>query len=370
MLLIGFITHAFVVVAALALGDRHSMILKQDSSVWSTVVSLTGDHFSLPGAEKRFVQVIPSGATAVTAGTDYSIVLTQVGGISVIGQNNHGQLGDGTKNRKYKFTSVRIVPFAKAVAAGGYHTLILTQDGGVWASGWNNFGQLGDVSPSYVSRFRLVLSSGTSVIAIATGDFHSMVLKQDGSIWAAGRNKEGQLGDGSKDDRRSFVKIMSSGGARMAGGDDHSIVLKRDGSVWTTGSNEFGQLGDGSPRGRSRYVQAISGGATAVAAGRRHSIVLKQDGCVWTAGYNLYGQLGDGTTTNSKTFVQVTADKAKTVAAGAFHSMLLKQDGSIWATGSNQYGQFGDGTATREQKFVRIMPFGNGTGLSTIITFV
>ena len=64
----------------------------------------------------------------------------------------------------------------------------------------------------------------------------------------------------------------------LALGDRHSILLKQDGSVQTTGYNAFGQLGDGSKIDRSSFIQVISSGVKAVAAGTSHSMVLKQDG--------------------------------------------------------------------------------------------
>lgn len=59
--------------------------------------------------------------------------------------------------------------------------------------------------------YPLVVHAG--VKAIAAGSFHSMVIKTDGSVWAAGNNEKGQLGDGdgSKIHRPSFVKVVSPG---------------------------------------------------------------------------------------------------------------------------------------------------------------
>ena len=88
-------------------------------------------------------------------------------------------------------------------------------------------------------------------------------------------------------------------------GASHSMVLKQDGSVWTTGFNDYGQLGDKSNVARSSFVEVITGGVKAVAAGYSHSMALKQDGSVWATGYNKYGQLGDGTASNKRSFVKV-----------------------------------------------------------------
>ena len=49
--------------------------------------------------------------------------------------------------------------------------------------------------------------SHTGAQAIAAGFEHSMVLKQDGSVWATGRNKLGQLGDGTTTQRNRFTMV-------------------------------------------------------------------------------------------------------------------------------------------------------------------
>ena len=52
----------------------------------------------------------------------------------------------------------------------------------------------------------------TGAKAIAAGDYCSMVLKQDGTVWATGRAGPGNFGDGAfVADRLTFVKVMSSG---------------------------------------------------------------------------------------------------------------------------------------------------------------
>ena len=91
---------------------------------------------------------------------------------------------------------------------------------------------------------------------------------------------------------------MFAGFARLALCDQHSIILKQDGSVWSTGFNEDGQLGDGSIIDKVKFTHVFSGDAKAVAAGNDHSLVLKRDGSVWTTGQNVHGQLGDGSKEN------------------------------------------------------------------------
>ena len=337
----------------LALGD-HSMILKEDGSVWSTGATESG-------LSNHFVKMIPNGAMAVAAGTGFSIVLKKDSSVWAVGRNFRGQLGDGTKYKRDTFFFVRVIIGAKAVAAGGYHGMILTREGSVWGTGWNVYGQLGDDSSSYRARFCVVISSGVKVVAVAAGELHSVLLKQDGSVWAAGRNQYGQLGDGSDTDRKSFVKVMSRGAKAVAAGGYHSMVLKEDGSVWATGWNEFGQLGDGSTSDRSDYLQ-VSSGVKSVAAGRRHTMLLKHNGSVWGTGYNNHAQLGiRWKTAKNNVFEEVFSAGVEVIAAGAFRSMVVKQDGSIWITDSNAQPRISNAPILTRDTFVKIEPFDNGS---------
>ena len=358
---------------AFALGDQHTVIMKQDGSVWSTAITLHGGRIPSRGIVKSFIKMIPSGVMAMAAGLSFTMVLKQDGSLWGMGRNFKGQLGDGTKLRKLTFSFVKDILGPKAVAAGGYHSMVLSQKGQVWTTGWNNYGQLGDGFPIlYRTRFFAVMDSEDSqskAVAIAAGDFHSIVLKRDGSVWAAGRNNNGQLGDGSKDDRSRFVKVMSSDAANVAAGSYHSVVVKQDGSVWTAGCNQYGQIGDGLTTDRVNYVKVVSSKAKAVAAGGQHSMMLKQDGSVWATGNNQYGQLGDGSTAHSNVFLEAIYYGARAVAAGSMHSMVIMQGGSLWAAGSNKYGQFGDGSVKSESKlFVRLAPFRDGKGQGTMLT--
>merc|ERR1719201_904458 len=235
--------------------------------------------------------------------------------------------------------------------------MVVKQDGSVWGTGANSRGQLGDGSQIRKRRFVQVIDSGayaqpgvqviySGAKAVAAGRAHTMVLKQDGTVWATGYNYYHQLGDGSTTSRSNFVQVINSIVA-VAARSAYSMVLKQDGSVWTTGSIRAGIE-------NRRFVQVIDSGVKAMAAGYDHSMMLKQDGSVWTAGDNFRGQLGDESTNGRSKFVQVIDSGVTAVAAGEYHSMVLKQDGSVWATGGNSAGQLGDGSRIRKNRFVLI----------------
>ena len=112
--------------------------------------------------------------------------------------------------------------------------------------------------------------------------------------------------------------MLESGAKGVAAGEDHSIILKQDGNVWATGKNNFGQLGTGSAVPSTVYIQVVTNGVQAIAAGDWHSMVAKADGSLWATGANMYGQLGDGSTTKRNTFVRVMPRDL-----GALYTLLL-----------------------------------------------
>ena len=120
------------------------------------------------------------------------------------------------------------------------------------------------------------------------------------------------------------VTLASAGG-------DHSMVLKEDGSLWAMGVNGAGELGDGTRTNRHSPVQVMTG-VSSVSAGGLHTMVLKVDGSLWAMGHNGWGQLGDGTTSNRHTPVQVMTG-VSSVSASERYTMFIKDDGSLWAMG-------------------------------------
>jgi alpha-tubulin suppressor-like RCC1 family protein len=226
------------------------------------------------------------------------------------------------------------------LATGDWHSLAVQSDGSLWAWGDNNRGQLGDGTTT--DRY-IPIQVMSGVTAVTAGTQHSLALKSDGTLWVWGANYSGQLGDGSTTDRHTPIQVLS-GVTGMAAGGGHSLALKSDGTLWAWGDNGYGQLGDGTTMHRYTPVQVLSG-VKAVMAGLWHSFALKSDGTLWTWGANYSGQLGDGSTTDRYIPIQVLSGVTD-VAAGYGHSLALKSDGTLWAWGLNISGHLGDGSKT------------------------
>jgi alpha-tubulin suppressor-like RCC1 family protein len=284
----------------------------------------------------------------ISAGWSHSLYLCKDSIPNSWGANGFGQLGDAAIVDKSLAASMIGLTNVKAIVAGYQHSLALKYDSTLWVCGNNTDGQLGDgTNISKSTPFKLNGLSGIIAMSGGTAGFHTLVLKADGTVWAWGKNTDGQLGNGTTTNSNVPVQVTGlTGIVAIAGGEYHSLAIKNDGTAWAWGRNDMGQLGDGSTVNKTTPV-SVSGltGIKSIRGGRYFSLALKNDSTVWTWGENLYGQLGDGTTVNKSTPVKVPGlTRVTAIAGAAFHCLVIKNDSTMRAWGRNTYGNIGDNT--------------------------
>src|SRR5262249_46583035 len=273
----------------------------------------------------------------------------QGGSIKTWGANGFGQLGnppfpsDPYDDPQDVPNLINIV----AVAGGAWHSLAAKADGTVWAWGDNESGQLGNGTTT-TTNVPVRLRTLGNVIAVAGGNQHSLALTGDGTVWAWGSGSNGQLGNNTRGVNKT-TPIQVPGLANIIGiaaGWNHSVALRSDGTVWAWGSGQYGQLGNGQPIDMAIPVPVLGlNNVTSIAAGFVHTLALKSDGTVWAWGYNSSGQLGDNSTLNSAVPVQVlNLSGVAEIAAGYVHNVALTSDARVWAWGDNTRGQLGNGS--------------------------
>jgi alpha-tubulin suppressor-like RCC1 family protein len=268
---------------------------------------------------------------------------------------NGGTLPDGIEvipDSGYLFDGFRLSSKIKKFSTGKSHTIVLTEDGKVYATGKNDYGQLGTGDNNEYAVFTEITSlSRETITDIAAGDGFSIALTKDGRLLATGKNDQGQLGMGHMSYHyNTFTEVTSLAGKNItaiAAGQTYTIVAASDNTVYSTGSNSTGQLGLGDRFLHNSFteVTALRGKAvTSIIAGNLHSFVITTDG-VYGTGYNQRGQLGlENNEEYIYSFTEVTSLNGKDivdVAAGAYHSSAVASDGSLYVTGWNQYSQLG-----------------------------
>ncbi len=202
--------------------------------------------------------------------------------------------------------------------------------------------------PSYT--FNIQGKGGAAVITkIMEGTRFTLTLKSDGTLWASGRNSDGELGIDNNIDQSCSVQVgTGSAWFDVTAGEDFVLALKTDGTLWSWGKNFNGQLGiENIPNQNTPQEVVVGTTWKAIAAGRWTSAAIKTDGTLWDWGNNYWGQLGNGNsgvTANVATPQQVgTANDWKTIIAGENFTIGIKTNSSLWAWGSNSFGQFGTG---------------------------
>jgi alpha-tubulin suppressor-like RCC1 family protein len=272
------------------------------------------------------------------------------------------------------------------ITSGHEHSLAIKSyknTSSVWAWGRNTNGQLGIGSTASPQTSPVQVVKGESggddptyisdVIAVAAGQYHSVALKSDGTVWTWGLNTNGQLGDASTNQRTSPVQVKGPGGTgtlsdikAISCGDTFTVAVKNDGTVYAWGLNNVGQLGYGSYNATSGHadyqktspIQVLNlTGIDSVSSGREHTLALKNDGTVWAWGEGRNsGRLGDGFELIRATPVQVVGSGGigtqltgiTAIVAGGYQSHALKaNDGTVWSWGVNGQGQLGNGTLVK-----------------------
>jgi alpha-tubulin suppressor-like RCC1 family protein len=303
---------------------------------------------------------LPAGTTVTSIGAGsqayHSLAVAAHGLAFAWGSNAYGQLGDGTTTGRDRAWQVEVPEHMPgvdspttitAVSAGTDHSLALTEDGRVLAWGNNDRGQLGDgtttdrIAPVLVNLSGVV-SPHTPIRAIAAGNWYSLAVTSDGEVlaWGAGL----ALGDGKDADSPLPVKTILPEGAKVtkvAAGHQHSLAVTADGRALAWGIDVEGSLGTGDTNGTvPKWVLLPTGvTVTTVAAGDQHSFAVTTDGEALSWGDNSVGQLGDGQASGRKVPGRVTLPTEVEVtdaAAGGDFGVALTSAGEVfgWGTGS------------------------------------
>jgi alpha-tubulin suppressor-like RCC1 family protein len=209
-----------------------------------------------------------------------------------------------------------------------------------------------------------VATASYQVGMVAAGQYHTVSVKSDGTVWAWGYNVYGQIGDGTTTQRNSAVQVLVSGTplagvVAVAAGAYHSVALKSDGSVLAWGLNSSGQCGNNTTTECNNPVQVLKSDGSnlsnivAICAGAYHNLALDTSGNVWAWGLNTNGQLGDGGTalrTEAEQLTTLTGVTVQSLCAGSYHSLLLTRAGGVMAWGLDTNGQLGDGLGKPSQE--------------------
>jgi alpha-tubulin suppressor-like RCC1 family protein len=344
-----------------------------------------------------------SNVTALAAGAGFNLALLGNGTVRSWGGNLYGQLGDGTHagtwRKQLDNVQVSGLSGVQAIAAASSHALALLAGGTVEAWGQNDYGQLGDGSggtekatgePQALPKPVAGLSN---VIAVAAGGGSDFALLANHTVMAWGVNHNGQLGIGetgpetcineiklevacSTRPRQVVIPVKNQRGETqlqplqgviaISAGAEAAYALLENHHVMAWGANGKGQLGTGGPPLRvnltPQEVRSSSTGAAlsnvvAVSGGAFDALALLEGGQVLGWGAVGKGELGAVAHPQSCKKISclptatpvrgLEAVKVSAISAGQGYSLALSA-GKVYAFGKNARGQLGNGSSSND----------------------
>jgi Regulator of chromosome condensation (RCC1) repeat len=173
-------------------GEYFTAVLDTNGMVWyfGGFRSSNGEHLFYEKSPKRLNLTSP--VVKIASGESHLLLLCQDMNCYVIGVAEFGQCGISTSSSTP--LKVYLTEPVLDIYASGFCSFFMTPSG-LYGCGNNGFGELGignykqSLHPQAVS-----FPSQTVIVDVAGGLHHTLFLDDDGQVWAAGKNFDGQLG--------------------------------------------------------------------------------------------------------------------------------------------------------------------------------
>ena len=251
--------------------------------------------------------------------------------------NNNSFINSDTINYKL-YSPIRIGKDTNWSDIGDFGSILLNKDGSIWTINpiWCNT-LLSSISP-------IKYNIGSNWVGISASTNNYLVLNASGFLYSWGRNDFGQLGIGVSGNKYTPFKIGTNNEwTSVSAGFYGTVAIKNDSTLWAWGDN-FG----------SKVPKVISSQKIwkNIITGDGFGFALKYDSTLWAWGANSNGIIGDSTKSNKTILVKVLKlGKVVDFSASRNHVAVIDNFGKLWSWGNNTSGQLGGG-----DKLDRIIP--------------
>lgn len=238
------------------------------------------------------------------------------------------------------------------IDAGNSHTVALKSDGTVWAWGSNRYGQLGNGTFEWETAPKKI-EGLSGFIAIDASYSQTVALKSDGTVWSWGLNYTSiaDSQNAEKNNRPVQIKGLEDI-VEVCAGEFFAAALKSDGTVWTWGDKSY--LGINANEKSAELVTAPVkvnglGSIDHIYCNDRYMLAYEADGTLWIWGEDWRTETYDVLLKPEK--LDIPEDTADIAAGGAF-IIGLRKDGTLWGMGNNGNGQLGTGNMSGDRNTI------------------
>lgn len=207
---------------------------------------------------------------------------------------------------------------------------------------------------------KVKLYDGKDVVSAAYDGGSMYLLKADGTVWASGANRSGQLGMGYTTTNNEPLRQIQGLNdiAEISAGNQYCLARTNSGKVYAWGYNRFWTIGNGDggtyTSGSKTYEKYVAtpyclaslSDIAQIEASQNTAMAIKKDGTSYFWGYwgTSYYVSGYYYTVSSAYSIPTPgATNVEKIALGGTGATILKRDGSLWAMGGNPYGVHGNG---------------------------
>jgi alpha-tubulin suppressor-like RCC1 family protein len=284
---------------------------------------------------------LPAGKKiiAVAVGSMHSLIIDEDGNGYSFGLGSDGRLGDNNTDyhsvsTPFRFTLIDRnngdLPANKklrAIVASYTSSMVIDEDGNAYTFGKGQYGKLGNNDVSNSGTLYRINKAGTTngdlpagkkIIAVSQGQYHSLIIDEDGYGYSFGAGDYGKLGDNDTTSHNVLVPYLINK-ENAANGDlpagtklvsvsaayFHTLILDKAGNSYSFGSQDNGKFGNGQTTGylgtpfRINKANDINGDIPAgtkiafILATDSHSFIIDTDGKAYSFGLSANGRLGD-----------------------------------------------------------------------------
>jgi Regulator of chromosome condensation (RCC1) repeat len=343
-----------------ALNFRQNFGIAASGNFSPAVVDIAVGYYSTglvlaDGTVKMFGSVVQpttalTGVVELAVGYSHACARKTDGTVWCWGDNDNGELGNGTTTSSNAPVKVTGITGATSLAAGFRSSCATTAPfNSVSCWGNDSSGQFGDgttvdkLTPINTGYRAARMSFGEAVLCVVdTGS-----LKGE----CSGDNTYGELGIGSTTTVTGVIISDNSALSNIAGGYGHVCAVDTSGRLSCWGNNSTGQLGLGNET--NALTPTLVSSLTAVAevsAPSAATCARTTSGAVYCWGDNFYGELGDGTNTARLAPTTPILQNSKKIRSAGYNTCSLQADASVLCWGYNGFGELGDGTFTTSNK--------------------
>ena len=245
---------------------------------------------------------------------------------------------------------------------GEYHTITLSNDGTLYSFGFNRDGQLG------LGHFRDVslptpIPNLPKINQVSCSWNFTVCVDEEGFLWSFGKNNSGQLGTGNTTKFNVPQKILDIPPVlSVSCGYGYTLIITNDDHLWSCGNNEFGQLCNENEKSQLILQKTSFSSISKISAGCDHSLFQNNKGEIFSCGHNRHGQCGLGHFNNPQITPSLIPNLPSNIVqfiCGSYHSLFLDCEGNVYSVGCNEFGQLGLAHNTNQNvlnKIVNIPP--------------